>query len=66
MFALGEPVDGKTAASIGIANASIPAAEVRAKALATAKTLASKPLGALQATKKLMRDARGIAAADGA
>ena len=62
MFALGEPVDGRTAASIGIANAALPAAEVRAKALAAAKTLASKPLGALQATKKLMRDAQVIAA----
>jgi enoyl-CoA hydratase/carnithine racemase len=62
MFALGEPVDGKTAAAIGIANAAVPASEVRTKALAAAKTLASKPIGALQATKKLMRDAQLIAA----
>jgi enoyl-CoA hydratase/carnithine racemase len=62
MFALGEPVDGKTAAGIGIANAAVPASEVRAKALAAAKTLATKPIGALQATKKLMRDAQLISA----
>src|SRR5262245_35439465 len=49
MFALGEAIDGKTAVSIGLANAVVPASEVRAKALAAAKALATKPLGALQA-----------------
>jgi enoyl-CoA hydratase/carnithine racemase len=62
MFALGEPVDGRTAASMGLANASLPASEVRAAALAAAKKLASKPTGALQATKQLMRDGAAIAA----
>lgn len=62
MFALGEPVDGRTAAAMGMANLALPAGEVRAKALAVAKTLAKKPIGALQATKKLMRDATAIAA----
>jgi len=62
MFALGESIDGRTAASIGIANAALPAAEVRAKALAAAKKLAAKPIGALQATKKLMRDTAAISA----
>lgn len=62
MFALGEPVDGRTAATIGLANAALPADEVRAKALAAAKTLATRPLGALQATKRLMRDAAAISA----
>lgn len=62
MFALGEPVDGRTAASIGLANASLPAADVRAKGLAAAKALATRPLGAIQATKQLMRDASAIAA----
>ena len=60
MFALGEPVDGRTAAAIGIANAALPASEVRAKALAVAKNLATKPIGALRATKQLMRDASTI------
>ena len=62
MFALGEPVDGRTAAAIGIANSALPAGEVRAKALAAAKALATKPIGALRATKKLMRDAEAIQA----
>lgn len=62
MFALGEAVDGKTAAAIGIANASLPKEQVRAKAFASAKALASRPLGALKATKKLMRDAQAIQA----
>lgn len=62
MFAFGEPIDGRTAASIGLANASLPANEVRAKALAAAKLLATKPIGALQATKQLMRDGEAIAA----
>jgi enoyl-CoA hydratase/carnithine racemase len=62
MFALGEPVDGKTAATIGIANLALPKAEVRAKALAAAKALASRPSGAVKATKQLMRDAVAIQA----
>ena len=62
MFALGEPIDGRTAASIGLANAALPANEVGVKALAAAKLLASKPMGALQATKQLMRDGQAIAA----
>jgi len=62
MFALGEPIDGRTAASLGLANASLPANEVRAAALAAARKLASKPMGALQATKQLMRDGTAIAA----
>lgn len=62
MFALGEPIDGRTAAAMGLANLALPAAEVHAKALAAAKTLAAKPIGALLATKKLMRDAAAISA----
>ncbi|HEY4365855.1 MAG TPA: enoyl-CoA hydratase-related protein [Steroidobacteraceae bacterium] len=62
MFALGEAIDGRTAASLGMANSALPASEVRAKALAAAKVLAAKPIGALQATKKLMRDAEAISA----
>ena len=62
MFALGEPLDGRTAAAIGFANAALPLAEVGAKALAAAKALAQKPIGALRATKQLMRDAQAISA----
>lgn len=62
MFALGEPFDGHTAVSLGLANQALPRSEVRARALAAAKLLASKPTGALQATKQLMRDGAAIAA----
>lgn len=62
MFALGESIDGVTAASIGLANAAVPADELHARALDAAKKLATKPIGALQATKRLMRDPDAIRA----
>jgi enoyl-CoA hydratase/carnithine racemase len=62
MFALGEAMDGRTAASIGLVNAALPAGEVRAKAFAIAQKLATKPPGALRATKQLMRNAEAISA----
>ena len=62
MFALGEAVDGKTAAAIGLANAALPRAEVRARAWAAAEALAARPLESLCATKRLMRDAEAIGA----
>ena len=62
LFAFGEPIDGKTAAAMGLVTAALPATEVRTKALAAAKALAAKPAGALQATKKLMRDSAAILA----
>jgi len=65
MFALGESIDGKTAATLGLANAAVPAAQVRDRALAAAKALCSRPTGALQATKRLMRDAESICAVMG-
>ena len=62
LFALGEPIDGRAAAAMGLVTASVPANEVRATAQATAKKLAAKPAGALRATKSLMRDAAIIQA----
>lgn len=56
MFALGEPVLGVDAASMGLANQALPSAEVNAAALAAAKALAKRPLGAVMATKRLMRE----------
>jgi enoyl-CoA hydratase/carnithine racemase len=61
MFALGEAVDGRKAVEIGLANAAVPAGEVRARALTAARALAERPIGALMATKELMRDADLIA-----
>jgi enoyl-CoA hydratase/carnithine racemase len=60
MFALGEPVDGKTASAIGLATTSGPAADMHAKALASAKALAKKPVGSVRATKRLMRETEAI------
>jgi len=62
MFALGQPIDGKTAAEIGIATSALPASEVRKRALEAARALASKPAGALRAMKRLMRDVETIKA----
>ena len=62
MFALGEVIDGRTAAAIGLVNAALPVDQVRDRALAAAHALALKPAGALQTTKALMRDATAISA----
>ena len=62
MFALGQPVDGKTAVQIGIATLAVPAAEVQKRAMEMARALAAKPAGALKTTKQLMRDAAAIVA----
>lgn len=62
MFALGEVIDAATAVAIGLANAMVPQAELRARARAAAETLATRPLGALAQTKMLMRNAETIRA----
>jgi len=62
MIGLGEALDGKTAAAYGLVNAALPAAEVRPRALAAAQQLASRAIGSLRATKRLMRDAALIRA----
>jgi enoyl-CoA hydratase/carnithine racemase len=61
MFALGEPMDAATAVACGLANAVLPPAEVRGKALAAAVTLTKRPAGSLSATKQLMREQERIA-----
>jgi enoyl-CoA hydratase/carnithine racemase len=61
MFALGEPMDAATAVACGLANAVLPPAEVRQKAMAAAVTLTKRPAGSLSATKKLMREQERIA-----
>jgi enoyl-CoA hydratase/carnithine racemase len=62
MFALGEPLDGRAAAAMGLVTAALPTAEVQQHALAAAKQLAARPVGALRATKQLMRDPAAIKA----
>lgn len=61
MLAMSEPVDGKTAVEWGLARYLTTPESLRAKTLATAQTLAAKPIGALRATKRLMRDSALIA-----
>jgi enoyl-CoA hydratase/carnithine racemase len=56
MLALGEPMDGQTAATVGLANAVVPVSELQQRALTAAQQLAARPIGALRATKRLMRD----------
>jgi enoyl-CoA hydratase/carnithine racemase len=56
LFALGEAIDGRTAAAWGLANAALPAGEVQAKARVAAEALAARPPSAIAATKSLMRD----------
>lgn len=55
MFALGEAVTGMRAVELGLANRALPRDQVRVAALEAATTLATKPAGALLATKRLMR-----------
>ena len=62
MFVLGEAVDGGTAAAWGIANAAVPAGELRAKARAAAEAIAARAPASVTATKALMRDNEAIAA----
>jgi enoyl-CoA hydratase/carnithine racemase len=60
MFALGEPMDAATAVACGLANAVVPAGEVRQKAMAAAITLTKRPAGSLSETKKLMRESEKV------
>ena len=62
MFVLGEPVDGRTAAAWGIANAVVPSTELRARARAAADAIAARPAAAVRITKRLMRDAAALSA----
>jgi enoyl-CoA hydratase/carnithine racemase len=55
MLLLAEPFGAETAREIGFVNAIVPAAELRAHALAKAQALAAKPRAALLATRKLLR-----------
>ena len=66
MFALGEPVDAKSALAFGIANRVVPLEKLHAEAAAVAARLAKLPAGSLAITKKLMRNAGVLLAQIGA
>ena len=56
LFALGEAIDGRTAAATGLVTAALPIADLHAEARSVALKLAKKPAGALRAMKGLLRD----------
>jgi enoyl-CoA hydratase/carnithine racemase len=56
MFALGESLDATTALACGLANAVVPAADLRGRAREAAEALTKRPAGSLSHTKALMRD----------
>src|SRR5882724_8148127 len=62
MFALGEPLDAAAALACGLANAVVPAADLRARAWQAAEALTKRPAGSLSHTKALMREMDRIAA----
>jgi enoyl-CoA hydratase/carnithine racemase len=60
LFALGEPIDGRTAMAWGLANRAVPAAEVETVAAGLAAKLATRAPNSLRKTKRLMRDAESL------
>jgi enoyl-CoA hydratase/carnithine racemase len=52
---LGLPFDARRAAELGLVTRVVPDKELLATATETAENLAEKPIGALQACKKLMK-----------
>src|SRR3954447_6491804 len=62
MFCLGEGLSAQQAVALGLANKVLPAEEVLPAAREAARMLATHPLGAIVATKKLMRDRAPILA----
>lgn len=55
LFMLGEPFNAELAAEIGLVTRVVPDEQLLATATATAEKLAAKPIGALRASKKLLR-----------
>jgi enoyl-CoA hydratase/carnithine racemase len=55
LILLGLPFDARRAAELGLATRVVPDADLLATATETARKLAAKPAGALQASKRLMR-----------
>ena len=60
IFALGEPIDGKTALAWGLANRAVSADQVEVVADELAARLATRAPNSIRKTKRLMRDAARI------
>ena len=56
IFALGEPIDGRTALAWGLANRAVPADQVEVVAAELAGRLAARAPNSIRKTKRLMRD----------
>lgn len=62
MLALGEAVEAQDAVAWGLATTVVPVAELVAAIEAVAVRIAKQPLGAVKATKQLMRDTAAVTA----
>ena len=60
LFALGEPLDGRTALAWGLANRAVPTDQVEATAADLAAKVAARAPNSIRKTKRLMRDAEGL------
>ena len=60
LFALGEPIDGRTAVAWGLANRAVPSDQVEAVAADLAGKLAARAPNSIRKTKRLMRDAERL------
>jgi enoyl-CoA hydratase/carnithine racemase len=60
MFALGEPIDGRTAVTWGLANRAVGTDQVDAVAAELATKVAARAPNSIRKTKRLMRDAEGL------
>lgn len=60
IFALGEPIDGRTAVAWGLANRAVAADQVEATAAELAAKLAARAPNSIRKTKQLMRDAERL------
>jgi enoyl-CoA hydratase/carnithine racemase len=55
LFLLGMPFDARRAAELGLVTRVVPSEDLLATAMETARALAAKPAGALQASKRLLK-----------
>ncbi|WP_333590976.1 enoyl-CoA hydratase [Brevundimonas sp.] len=60
LFALGQPLDGRTAHAWGLANRCVPADQVEAAAADLAAQVAARAPNSIRKTKALMRDAEAL------
>lgn len=60
IFALGEPIDGRTAQAWGLANRAVPVDQVDALAAELAAKVAARAPNSIRKTKRLMRDSERL------